>query len=426
MESQGGQITHGEETQGYYKRGTPNWPDPPDEAAYHGLVGDIVRVIEPHSEADPIALLLQFLTAFGNVIGRTSHFVVEADHHSLNLFVVLVGVTSRSRKGSSWGHTLRFFKEVEKGWAENRVQSGLSSGEGLIWAIRDFISKEDPGVGDKRLMVLESEFASTLRVMGRDGSTLSPVIRQGWDTGDLRVLTKNSPAQATGAHISIIGHITKDELLRYLNNTEAGNGFGNRFLWACVGRSKCLPEGGHIEEVDLTFLVKHLKEAVEFSGKAGELKRDEKASAIWREVYPELSKGALGLLGAVTSRAEAQVMRLSCLYALLDMSYVVRVEHLKAALALWGYCEASARYIFGDNVGDPVADEILRALCTSPEGMTRTGIRDLFGRNRNTSVIGQALALLAEHGLARSVCERTDGRPVERWIALSLSTIKTT
>jgi hypothetical protein len=30
------------------------------EAAYYGLAGAVLRSIEPHSEADPVAILLQF------------------------------------------------------------------------------------------------------------------------------------------------------------------------------------------------------------------------------------------------------------------------------------------------------------------------------------------------------------------------------
>src|SRR5215469_1212858 len=88
----------------------------------------------------------------------------------------------------------------------------------------------DPGVADKRLLVIESEFARTMMVIRRDGNTLSPVIRDAWDRGALAILTKNSPAQATGAHISIIGHITTDELRRNLDSTALTNGFANRFL----------------------------------------------------------------------------------------------------------------------------------------------------------------------------------------------------
>src|SRR5262249_53961795 len=109
----------------------------------------------------------------------------------------------------------------------------------------------DPGVVDKRLLVVESEFASPLCVMKREGNTLSSLLRLAWETGSLRSMTKNSPARATGAHISVIGHITRTELCRHLDETETANGFGNRILWVCARRSKVLPEGGSLEKVDL-------------------------------------------------------------------------------------------------------------------------------------------------------------------------------
>ena len=55
------------------------WPSPLDESAFHGLAGRFVRAVEPHSEADPVALLVQTLVAFGNAVGRGPHFVAEAE-----------------------------------------------------------------------------------------------------------------------------------------------------------------------------------------------------------------------------------------------------------------------------------------------------------------------------------------------------------
>jgi hypothetical protein len=284
----------------------------------------------------------------------------------------------------------------------------------------------DAGVPDKRLLVVESELASTLRAMGRDGSTLSPLIRQGWDTGDLRVLTKNSPAKATGAHISIIGHITRDELLRFLSSTETANGFANRILWVCAKRSKLLPEGGRINEVDFSAMIQRLTEAANAGQNAGELQRDEAAKEIWREVYPALSEGKMGMFGSATSRAEAQVLRLALAYAVLDRARLICADHLLAALAVWDYCEASARFIFGDSLGYPEADRIMEALRASAEGITRTQIRDLFARNRSEREVNAALTTLEECGLARMVSESTGGRPIERWIATNSATTKTT
>ena len=420
-----------------------NWPSPLEPAAFHGIAGETVRIIEPHTESDPAALLVQFLVGFGSLIGRGAYTLADGARHGTNLFCAIVGATSKGRKGTALSHIKNVLQCIDEKWVSERVQGGLSSGEGLIWAVRDPIEKQEPirqerrvveyqtviedhGVSDKRLLVVEPELASALRVMNREGSTLSATMRQAWDTGDLRVLTKTSPARATGAHISILGHITRDELLRQLNATEMANGFANRFLWVCASRSKLLPEGGNIHEVDFTSLTDRLRDIVRCAREAGELKRDEKARRVWAEVYPELSEGKPGMLGCVISRAEAQVLRLSLMYALLDGAPAIQTDHLLAALAVWDYCEASARYIFGNAVGDPTADSILKALRSEPKGLSRTEISSLFARNQSAKEIDRALALLAEHGLARSQKDYDGmGRHPERWLSVDCVTKNT-
>jgi hypothetical protein len=114
-----------------------DWPAPMGKAAMYGLLGDIVGTIAPHTEADPAALVLQLLAAFGNVVGRRAHFRVEADKHAPNLFVALVGRSARGRKGTSWGYVLEIFKRIDKDWTQNQIQPGLSTGEGLIETIAD-------------------------------------------------------------------------------------------------------------------------------------------------------------------------------------------------------------------------------------------------------------------------------------------------
>jgi len=340
-----------------------------------------------------------------------------------------VGETARGRKGSSAGQIQELFRRVDPDWSSTRIMGGLSSGEGLIWAVRDPITKTepikdkgrqtgqyqtfelDPGISDKRLLVYESEFAGVLRVIARETNTLSALIRQAWDRGDLRTLTKNSPAQATGAHISIIGHITKDELLRYLDDVEAGNGFANRFLWICVRRAQMLPEGGGTP--DYGKLVRVLHDSLEGARRLDRIVRGDETRGAWDQVYPELSRGKSGLYGAIIARAEAQVLRLSALYAALDVSEYARLPHLKAALALWQYAESFVRYIFGDATGDPIADRILQALQHGE--LTRTAMSHLFQRNVSAERIDLALRLLYRG--KRAVMERreTNGRPVEVW-----------
>jgi hypothetical protein len=415
------------------------WPDPPSEEAFHGVAGEWVRLVEPHTEADPAALLLQFVVAFGSLIGRGPHCRAEADRHFTNLFAVIVGQTAKGRKGTSLGQVQAALKAIDTGWADTRIMGGLSSGEGLIWGVRDEIRERvpikdkrriveyeeqvtDEGEKDKRLLVTESEFASVLQRAERETNTLSAIIRQAWDTGSLRVLTKKQTAKATDAHISIIGHITRDELRRLLNASETANGFANRFLWVCSKRSKCLPDGGALDQVDRSALTRRLQDAANLARTINLMERDSDARAIWHQVYPGLSEGKPGLLGAVTSRGEAQVLRLSCLYALLDGSASVRAVHLMAALAVWQYCENSARFIFGDALGDGTADEILRELRNHPEGMTRNEIREHFSRNKSAAEIARAVGALQEYGLARMVRgpeQEGQARPTERWFAVT-------
>lgn len=408
------------------------YPTPLEPEAFYGLSGEIVRAVEPHTEADPAALLLQTLVAVGNVIGRRAHFLAGADYHALNEFAVMVGDTAKSRKGSSWGQTRRLFAQCGS-WT-SRILSGLSTGEGLIWAVRDPIERREPikesgrvtgyevvvadeGVEDKRLLVFEPEFSRALRVMRREGNILSPLVRQAWDTGNLQVLTKTTPARSTGAHISIIGHVTKFELHRYISDTELVNGFGNRFLWCCTRRSKVLPEPGQPDTRGLAALEERLLKAVETGQRTDEIKRDADAREIWLAVYSDLSEGEPDLVGAVISRAEAHVMRLAGIYAVLDCSPIIRKEHLLAALAVWEYCEASARYIFGQHLGNPVGDRILAALRQRPGGMTRTEIGDLFGQHLRAADLDFALRQLSDRGLAHSSSETTGGRAAERWTA---------
>ena len=146
---------------------------------------------------------------------------------------------------------------------------------------------------------------------------------------------------------------------------------------------------------------------------------------LWHEVYPALSEGKPGLLGAATARAEAQVMRLALIYALLDRSSEIRKEHLTAGLALWEYCEASTQFVFGESLGDPVADTIKTALDVQPNGIARTDINNLFGRNKNAKQIGRALISLVSNGSASSTTEKTGGRSTERWFSMKHSTKET-
>jgi hypothetical protein len=395
--------------------------------AYYGLAGEFVRLVEPETESDVAAILTSLLVCVGSVVGRSVWFQVEGDKHFLNLFATLVGQSSRGRKGTSLGRTLCLWGELDP-WRKDRISSGLSSGEGLKYHVRDPLEvlepiKEkgkvvgyqnvvkDPGVSDKRLLVVEPEYAQALKVMQREGNTLSPVLRQAWDTGNLKTLTKNDPTVATDAHISVLGHITSEELKKLLSACDTANGFANRFLWILVRRSKLLPDGGR--QIDLTALQSRLQKAV--ANITGCMVRSPEAQRLWHELYPMLTAERPGRFGMATGRAEAQTLRLSMVYAILDASATIQVDHLRAAHAVWKYAEASARFIFEEEEQlSPLEKKLLQVIAASP-GINRKTMHKALGGHVNAEAMVKALGRLAKDGLARSELVSTGGRPCESW-----------
>lgn len=256
-----------------------------------------------------------------------------------------------------------------------------------------------------------------LKIMRREGNSLSGVIRDGWDGLNLCPMTKNNRITATNPHIVIAGHVTQEELVRQLSETDMANGFGNRFAWFMVKRANVFPFSTNPSSKEIAKLVHKLKEAVEFATKAEEVTLDNEARQIWGDIYGSLSEGKPGMCGALLARAEAYVRRLSAIYALLDGTAVIGHQHMKAAVALWQYAEDSVAWIFGDKLGDPIMDTILDALKAASNGLTDSQISDLFGRHESASRLSAAKGRLQAQSRIYSHEVETSGRPKTKWYA---------
>jgi hypothetical protein len=391
------------------------FPAPPAAAAYHGLAGEIVQAIAPHTEADPAAILGQLLVACGAAVGRGAYFSVEATRHHPNEFLILVGDSAKARKGSSWDHVRRLIEQADPALV-SRMLTGLSSGEGLIWAVRD-PTTNDPGVTDRRLLVIEPEFASVLKTASREISTLSPTLRSAWDGRPLAILTRSAPARASEAHVAVIGHITSTELQHHVSPVEIANGLLNRFLLVACRRVRLLPDGGDPEPLAGTGLDRRLTIALAAARDTGQLPFTEPARALWHHAYRRLADPQPGIAGQLGARAEAHTIRLALIYALLDRAPAIGPDHLQAALALQNYAARSAAWALEPDTGDPIAEQIHAALRRSPDGLTRTQLRDLLNRNIPARRLDQALANLAAADKADRQRILTTGRPAELWTA---------
>jgi hypothetical protein len=395
-----------------------------------GFVGEFVEEVFPCTEADKVSLASQLLVLTGNLLGRNAHWCVEGSKHFCNLNIVLVGRSGRGRKGSALKWVRNLCKAIDTVYSKNCIKSGLGSGEGLIWTIRDGIQSLkdggewiDPGVSDKRLLNIEEEFSSLLKTMSRDGNTLSDVIRSAWDGIDLQRVTKGTEIRASDPHVSIIGHITTQELLKLMATTEMANGFGNRFMWFLVQRSKLLPLGSN---VPATFgkLAQRYRELIDFGSQQGEYKFSKDAEELWKSTYLTLEADIPGLVGSLTARASANIRRMAVIYSVLSQETFVSSSALSAAIAMFDYSFKSTQAIFGTSTGDQDIDKALGALRNAQDQrMSRTEISStVFQRNVTAACLDNLRSRMAKEKLITwDQITHSNGRTEEVWRLASVT-----
>lgn len=333
-----------------------DWPDFPLE---YGLIGDVVSLVGPHSEADPIAIYLELLATFGNALGPGPHYKIGGTYHRCNLFLAVCGETASGRKGSAHDWVVEIFRIIDPYYVDNCMLGGLSSGEGVIHAVRDAKTKtgrdgqpiaSDDGVSDKRRLFVETELAGrTFTAMKREGNTLSAVLRQAWESSNLAVATKSNDDHATGAHISIVGHATVKELFGVLRVSDIAGGFANRFLFVVVRRSKMLPIQTEPERRDIITLAARIRRALEDSRKVGRVTLAEgPASRLWEKLYTQLDQEAQDEsleMGPFLSRSAPQILRLAMILTLIDGQSEIGVPQLETAAGIWHYARSSVEFM---------------------------------------------------------------------------------
>lgn len=386
------------------------WPDPIDDAAYHGILGDIIATVAPVTEADPVAILGTLLAATGACMGRW-RTLYQGSSQAANLFVALVGDSSVGRKGTAASIGRDVMSAAYPEW-ERLIVTGLGSGEGLVAHLK---KSTDPSLDiarqEHRALVLETEFGRLLTVMAREGSTLSPVIRDAWDGSAIGRFIAREQSLVTWHHVSIAAHVTSVELKQKLSSVDAANGFGNRFLWLAVRRTRLVPFPESPKHLMDPF-AEPLRLAIDSAQYQADVRWSEAAADRWEELYAASSMRRLpGLIGALTARREAQTARLALLYALLDRSPAVDLPHLLAGEAVWDYAERSAMHIFGVSTGNRRSDQLLVLLADGAidwkSAKQELGVRE-------SADLQEAVDVLVGAGLAtvQTLPRKGGGRPL--------------
>jgi len=401
----------------YVEQAGPVW----DDSIMYGLAGDIIRKASAHCESHPSGMYLDLLIAFGNAIGRCAFFNINQTRHYTNEFMARVGLTSYSRKGTGRDVVDEVLKMADSPWFFSQIKSGFGSAESIINEIRDgsqqqvknrknqFDTVMVPGKSDKRMCIREGELASVFQLAGKKDSRVDIVLRDGWDGKPLHNLVKGRSEGLSNSnscrepHISISGDTTPSELKQKMPPGATENGFGNRFLYCFVYRTKCCPMGG--PQIDWSVEMLKLHNAIESAKQVGVVGLAKAAESSWKNMYLQMDqvKNRLpGLAGQMTARKDAHIRRLALIIALLDECSVVETWHLRAAKKIWDYCEDSARFIFAGSTADQ--DKIITYIKSQKDGCTLGEIRrEVFSDNKKADWVKVQVAFIVKNGYGQVV-----------------------
>jgi hypothetical protein len=409
-----------------WQPGDDNVADPIlGRGAYHGPVGAYLDLLVGNTEAHPAAVGLQCLGALGTRIGRRAMYRAGRQLHHCNLYGIVVGPSSEGAKGVADGEAEYLVELVAPGFYAAHGIGGLGSGEVLIRLLDD--AAEPPA--DRRRIVHDAEFSAVLKVVDRDTCILGDILRNAYDYRPLRHTSiKNGRSVATGHHIAVIGSITPNELRARLDDLELVNGFANRFLFAWSRITTLLPFGGVVDEVAVGAIADRIVNALDAleqrheraRGRPVEFTLDRAAKRRWIDFYNERRTGiGDGIIKALTARQVAQAARLALIYAVLDTSSNIRVEHIGAAIAWCDYSIATAQKVFtAEGIGK--AAKLLKAIrAATPDGLTGREQHNVFSNNLQDDELDELRATLEAQNLIYTYQSPTGGRPRLTSVALS-------
>jgi len=344
----------------------------PDPACLYGLIGEIARAGSASTEANPYAIGLNALAYLSCAVGRGPYMPVGNTWHHARLFTLHIGRSGEGRKGDAVSLLRRIahrIRETDEALAPQIHAGGLSSREGLAFMIHDGFKDgktEVPAIHDKRLWVVESEFANVLHQGKRDGNTLSTALRDCWDGQSLRPATKSNRCWASDPHVCLSAAITPNELRATIAARDLSNGFANRFLMVWAERSKVTPFPKATPDDEVTRLAERVREVLRYCDAGRWAQRDavrvslsSAAADCWAAVYMgELNDRSYGeSINALLERRAPMLLRIAMLLALTDQSATIEPHHLDAALAWIRYATESVRFVFASAADEAATEE---------------------------------------------------------------------
>ena len=333
----------------------------PDPVCLYGLVGDVARAGSEGTEANPYAIAANFMAYLSCAIGRGPYLPIGNTWHHARLYILHIGRSGRGRKGDAVSLVNRLdtaLRQLRETAAPPIHRGGLSSREGLVSLFHDGYKNgklEVPAIQDKRLWVVESEFANVLHQGRREGNTLSAALRDCWDGVSLKPATKSNRLYASHPHLCLSGAISPSELLSLMRARELTNGFANRFLmiWAERERIVPFPQATPQEAVDaLAARVLSILELVQAERVNERDHLPVSLTAQAQSIYSQLYRGELiddtagEHVTALLERRAPMLLRLAMIFALCDLQTRIDAQHIQAAMGWIRHGVESAKFVF--------------------------------------------------------------------------------
>lgn len=405
-------------------------PNPLDYALKQTTLGNMAATICDTVDAAPAAVLAHLAAVVGTAVGRGPSTGLLGEEHA-NLFVLVIGKTGHGRKGTSWNPVKKAAFEGLPDWATDGIMSGLSTGEGLLAHFRGDVPEEVPGepplpaTAPPPTLVVESEFASVFKRGAREGSTLTELLRQLWEDHRGATMTRKDPLKVSGAHLSVVGHVTPADLLALASKESIANGTMNRFLAVWSERSG--PQRTRVDRHAVARARRELgpllRDSVAFGRTLGHVEFSDEAGEHWDALVAEFDREPVTMVDELSQRAPSYLARLALVFAIVDQVDRIALAHLRAAEEMWRYSVQSWAHVYGDRVGDPLAEKILAHLADAGlDGLTRSEVRSTLSKAQIARLDDVRLSL---EGAGLIWTEKippseVGGRPVEIWRAVQI------
>jgi hypothetical protein len=377
-------------------------------SAFHGPIGEAVKGVEAHTEADPAAVLTTLLSYAGSLIGKDTFFELSGIEFRANLFMLIIGPTSIGKKGTS----LHLAKKLLGTGHEVRELSGLASGESVITELAE------PNESSCNVLIIEEEFGRLLESAGRNGSTLSMHVRLLFDGNPLARRTVEGSSRVSDYHAGLLGHITPPELKLRLSQSDQTNGLANRLMMIASYSPRIViwdDQGRPGSNVGPAVRITNLASIATAGSKRGRIQISDDAWDLLSRIHLNRE---LSLDNALIARLETQLCRLALVYAVMDGAEEVEVVHVEAARAVVEYAKATTELFFPENQFGVTARQLLMLIREAEsDGLTLSQMGKLFSGHLDPAVRNSALKELLDAQLIVEEVVGSDGRPARKYTA---------